>query len=111
MGTRRHLKREQADSAERKRLAAQKQEIYQLYFDEKVPIKQLARRFGLKACTLYRWIAKLDKTAPNLSVISTKPKRFKKMHDRAKDFIDGYLEEAKVPIQVRAVKDAVKSEV
>jgi hypothetical protein len=29
--------------------------------------------------------------------------RFKKMHNRAKDFIDHYLESAKVPVQAPAL--------
>ena len=33
------------------------------------------------------------------------------MHERSKDFIWNYLEEAKVPIQAKALRDAVKSEV
>ena len=111
MGTRRHLKRELKEKAERDRLAAQKQQIFQLYFDEKVPIKQLAQRFRLKACTLYRWIAKLDKVAPDLSVVPTQPKRYKKIHKRAEDFIFQYLDEAKVPIQASSLREAIKSEV
>ena len=71
----------------------------------------MAQRFRLKACTLYRWIAKLDKVAPDLSVVPTQPQRYKKLHDRAKDFIDDYLEEAKVPIQASSLRKAVKAEV
>ena len=76
-----------------------------------MPVKQLAQRFKLKACTLYRWIAKLDKVAPDLSVVPTQPKRHKKLHARAKDFILDYLEDAKVPIRAPALKEAIKSEV
>ncbi len=33
------------------------------------------------------------------------------MHNRSKDFIDGYLESAVVPIQVPELKKAIKQEV
>jgi len=33
------------------------------------------------------------------------------MHSRAKDFIEKFLDEADVPIQVPALKNAIKSEV
>jgi len=80
----------------------------ELYFDDNVPVKQLAQRFRLKACTLYRWIAKLDKVAPDLTVAPAQPKRHKKLHARAKDFIIDYLEDTKVPIRVPALKQAIK---
>ena len=76
-----------------------------------MPINKLAKRFNLKACILYRWVSKLDKVAPDHNVMLTKTKKFKKMHERSKDFIWNYLEEAKVPIQAKALRDAVKSEV
>ena len=85
--------------------------MFRLHFNDRFPIKQLAQRFRLKSCTLYHWVDKLDKIAPNLTALPTQPHRFKKMHDRTKDFISDYIDEAKVPILVKGVKDAVKSEV
>ena len=45
---------------------------------------------------------------PNPSIVFKESRKFKKMHNRSKDFIDNYIENAVVPIQVPELKKAIK---
>jgi hypothetical protein len=53
-------------------------------------------------------LKKYGRHMPDPSIVFKVRRRFKKMHNRSKDFIDNYIENAVVPIQVPELKKAIK---
>jgi hypothetical protein len=53
-------------------------------------------------------LKKYGRDMPDPSIAFKERRRFRKMHARSKDFIDDYIENAVVPIQVPELKKAIK---
>ncbi len=86
-------KREETEKKER-----QMADIQHLHKVEGVSVQQLAKRFRLKPRFLYRQLKKLTQSTAQLDAALPKRRKFKKMHERAKDFIEDFVDKANVPI-------------
>lgn len=97
-GTRRRLNKVKKLRKEEEKHLDKMQEIKSLHLDEKVPILQLAKRFKVSSNILYRESKKWKSGPSQPTQRALRSKRFKKIHPRAKDFIDDFLDSARVPI-------------
>jgi len=97
-GTRRRLKKLRKKRGEIEKQQKLMAEIQHLHKVEGVPVHQLAKRFKLKPRFLYRQLAKLALPAAQLPAALPKRRKFKKVHERARDFIEDFVDKAEVPI-------------